>query len=456
MRLITENKISLLTSVSVISALLFLLIGLLAGLASSLQYIFPDFLKSSLPFSHLRPIHTSLVISWIVMAACGGIYFYLREIKGNELKFQRFGWLQVIMFITANIIACCAYAFGYFGGREYLEFHPSIAIPLLVSWLAFGIFFVKNTAEVRKNPPVYIYMWITGIVFFILTLTESQLWLFRHFSGNPVRDVTVQWKALGMMVGSWNMLVYGTAFYLLVRISGDENSARSGKSFFFYFLGFINLLFNWGHHTYVVPASPWIKNIAYIISMTELIILFRIIWEWKQSLRESAKHLHLMSYRFIMAADVWIFINLILAIGISVPWVNSFTHGTHITVAHAMGATIGINCMILFASLIYIQEKVNSSVISGKRKSLNAGFFVSNFSLFVFWMALLAAGMQNIINRNEMHFGLLKSLLLPYYKVLFFSGAMLFIGLLFLILPLISLYIQRKYQISNNLSFSQL
>ncbi len=33
-----------------------------------------------------------------------------------------------------------------------------------------------------------------------------------------MRDITVQWKAMGSMVGSWNMLVYGTGFYVMKQI----------------------------------------------------------------------------------------------------------------------------------------------------------------------------------------------------------------------------------------------
>ena len=41
-----------------------------------------------------------------------------------------------------------------------------------------------------------------------------------------------------------------------------------------------------------------------------------------------------------MAADIWIFLTLVLAIAMSIPAINVYTHGTHITVAHTMGATM--------------------------------------------------------------------------------------------------------------------
>lgn len=83
--------------------------------------------------------------------------------------------------------------------------------------------------------------------------------------------------------------------------------------------------------------------------MTELFILGRIIWQWKSSVSEARKLYHHTAYRFLMAADIWIFLTLILAIAMSIPAINVYTHGTHITVAHTMGATIGINSFLLLA-----------------------------------------------------------------------------------------------------------
>ena len=42
----------------------------------------------------------------------------------------------------------------------------------------------------------------------------------------------------------------------------------------------------------------------------------------------------------------------------SIPTINIYTHGTHVTVAHAMGTTIGIN-MILFARTLFPVLKPN-------------------------------------------------------------------------------------------------
>ena len=78
---------------------------------------------------------------------------------------------------------------------------------------------------------------------------------------------------------------------------------------------------------------------------------------------------------------------------ISVPAFNLFTHGTHITVAHAMGSTIGINTMILLASVFYvIREELPQAVHAGCSRQVTIGFWTANVALAVFFVALILAG----------------------------------------------------------------
>lgn len=409
-------------------ALVFLFFGLFFGLIGSFQYVFPVWLRDSLPFSRIRPLHVSLVISWIFTASTGGLYFYIQDYLKRPLYSERLGWMHFILLSIVSLLTILTYASGKFGGREYLEFPALLGVPLILYWLLFMINFFKTVNVKLKAAPIYIWMWSTGLVFFLITFLESQLWLLSFFGENLIRDTTVQWKALGSMVGSWNMLVYGTAFYVMEKISGNSKVTNSNQTFFFYFLGLTNLMFNWGHHTYIVPASPWIKHIAYIISMTELLILFNIIREWKISLDTAKKNFHLIPYRFLIAADLWIFVNLILAIAMSVPAINRYTHGTHITVAHAMGTTIGINTMILFSSLCYLCDRFSLIKFNRFRRHFHIGFWISNISLLVFWISLLISGfLKSVMKETKSHQELM-SYISPYFKVISIAGIIMFIG----------------------------
>lgn len=410
-----------------------ILLSLLFGLIGSLQYVFPKFLIKDLSFQQTRPLHVYLAISWIVFTAVGLVYNFIAEIKETIFS-NTLCYIHFTLQSSVIIIAVGGFFGGFFNGREYLEFPAWLNFIVLSGWILFAINFFKTINTNFKNTPVYIWQWATGIIFFFITMSEAQLWLLPYFNNNIVRDVTIQWKALGSMVGAWNMLIYGSSMYLMAKISDDESIAQKPSAYFFYFLGLTNLMFNWGHHTYIVPASPIVKNVSFIISMTELLILANIIYNWKKSKPQANKQYSLTT-KVIYIADIWVLLNLILALAISVPYLNSYTHGTHITIAHAMGATIGINTFFLIAGIIYLLEKKNISFkqLATIKTSIN----IAHVSLLVFWIILIAMGVVKLISQlNNDFFAATIEKLQPYFKFFSASGIVLALSLAIVLIHL--------------------
>lgn len=424
-------------------ALLSLLGGMFFGSISALQFVFPDFF-SYVPFYKMRPLHVSLVVAWLFLASIGGIYYYLPKFSNVKLFSDKLSKIHFWFFFLTGILIIACYFAGKFGGREYWEFPALLSIPIFISWILFGWNYFKSVAAKAGQWPVYFWMWGTGILFFFITFAESYLWVLPYFRDNLIRDLTVQWKAYGALTGAWNMLVYGTGIFVMEKIKDDEKIAHTRLSFLMYFLGLINLLFGWAHHIYIVPTAPWVRIFAYGISMTELLILGKIIWTWRKSLQEAKKKFYVIPYKFLAASDFWIFINLILALAISVPAVNVFTHGTHITVAHAMGGTIGIDSMILLASCFFlISHTAGNQFSSLQLRTIKAGFWLSNFSLLVFWISLIAAGAEKgkLIVEGTQSFQQIMQHIHPFLTVFAFAGIGIFIGLLFVILPALNVLI---------------
>lgn len=421
-------------------AMTYLLLGLTFGVLGGFQYVLPQFLKEHLAFQKIRPLHVFLAISWIFTAAQGALYYYLPRVSRRPLYWQQGVWVHLGLQALTSFGIVVAFFMGCFGGREYLEFPPAFGGLIAASWIPFAVNFFGTLKPDYRTAPVYVWSWSAGIVFFYLTLFESYLWVFDYFRNNEVRDITVQWKALGSMVGSWNMLVYGTSMYLMGRLSGNDKMSKAPLSFFFFFLGFANLMFNWGHHTYIVPAAPWVRTVAYVISMTELLIFGHIILKWKTTLSNAQKNFHLLPYRLLSIADAWIFLNLGVAIAISVPQLNYYTHGTHITVAHAMGTTIGINTMLLFASVLYILQQQKPGLFSRKRKSLAIGITITNLSLLLFWTSLVGSGLVKISGKlRQEAFATIMEQCRPLFKLFAGSGVFILVGLLVMILACLAM-----------------
>jgi len=431
-----KNKTPLLF---IIAALLALLLGVFFGLFASLQYIIPDFLKEYIPFNKMRPFHVTTVISWILLCVTGSIYFFITHIEKFALYSKKLLKIHFVVFMITAIGIYVSFLSGKMEGREYLSYTPILTIPILFGWILFGVNYYKTIAKNVKNWPVYYWMWGTGIVFMIYHLCEAHFWLIPGFRERFITDIAVQWKSYGSFVGSWNMLVYGTAIYLMSKIKRDSNLAHGKMVFFFYFLGLTNLMFGWAHHTYIIPTQPWIRYVAYGVSMTEWIVLGHIIYSWIKSLSNKEKEEYSMAYKFLKAADFWVFINIILALLFSIPAINFFTHGTHITVAHSMGTTIGINTTILMASVFFIVQKILPS-FKTTTLFIKRSYYLFNIMLFLFFCTLLYAG---VIKSNwmyftkDVHFSEMQDSLFTTYIAIFVFGLGLAISITTLSLTLI-------------------
>ncbi len=411
-------------------ALSLLLITLAFGLLATWAFLYPETYNRFLPFYELRPFHVSAALFWIISGAVASIWYYKRE----ELPFvkasERYGSLFMLLWMLMTFIIFGCYAFKKFGGREYWEFPPLLCIPLLFAWVFLMIGYFIPWYKAANQKPLYVWMWSTGVFFFFITFIEQNLWQIPWFRYSFLREVTIQWKSNGSMVGAWNQMIYGTALFLMVKISGDPSMARGPKAFFFYFLGLSNLMFNWGHHIYNVPTAHWIRDGAYIISMTEFLFLISMIQSFKAKLEEQRKLKHLITYRFLIAAEFWVFMNLLLALAMSIPAINRYTHGTHITVAHAMGATIGINTMILLGSFTYIlgidtKTEQNKGII-------RAFYWISQFSLVIFWITLITAGIIKGYRVTALEINDFNKMMKPVFQtinVLAYAGIGLIIGL---------------------------
>jgi len=422
----------------IVAGLILLLLALAFGLLGAVQYVVPGFLKANISFEKTRPLHVSSAVFWILLAAMGCVLTYGKEIAGKAF---RPGWMpraQLVLFLAAIVLILYSYLAGLFGGREYWEFPPVITVLIAGGWMLFAITYLRAVPSLKRQP-VYVWMWLTGTLGFLFTLSESYLWLIPYFTGGIVRDMTIQWKSYGSMVGCWNMLVYGVGIYLMQKLSQDRFYAHSKISFSLFFLGLFNLLFNWGHHIYTLPVAPYIKHIGYLVSMTELFILGRIIYSLKDTLSAAQKFKHVLSYRFLMFADAWIFVNLALAIAISVPAINVYTHGTHITVAHVMGTTIGINTMLLLAAAFDILGNSCHHAMPAQHL-INRASWIVNGALVVFMVVLLFAGVHRAqwqMDETPAPFSQMMHELRYVFIGFAVSGFALFIGFCGIVIPLL-------------------
>lgn len=331
--------------------------ALVGGLLSSLYYlpaVYPKLRAVGVEMQQAHSVHTTFAFGWIYLAAVA----FVHEAMSRNAPFSRAERARaagsIALFSVAGAGIMLSLAAKVYTGREYVEYHPAFAALILGGWGLFTWTFLARVWGGFWRSPVYVYMWTVGCLLFVLTYTEQHLWRLLPFGQYPIADLQVQWKSLGAMIGSFNLFVYGIAMYLAERVTGNTRYAQSPAAFALFGVGLLNSFTNYGHHTYHLPQSGLVKWIAFVVSMLEIILLARALFDVTRPVPAPSDAGEANAQVFLRSARWWTLGNLALAILISVPPLNTLIHGTLVVVAHSMGATIGVDTMILLGATAWL------------------------------------------------------------------------------------------------------
>ncbi|HEX9729590.1 MAG TPA: cbb3-type cytochrome c oxidase subunit I [Gemmatimonadales bacterium] len=339
-------------------ALVAVAITLIAGFLAALYSIpalAPAMQSIGLDMRQLRPIHTVFATSWIFLGAAAVVYRFLEDQGGPATSGDRWRLrVQVLSWAGAGagILGTLLLRIG--SGREYVGFHPAFSLLIVVGWICYVWNVYRVIGRSFWQQPIYVMMWGVALFFFLYTFAEQHAYLLPGVFADPVHDLRVQWKATGTLVGSFNLFVYGTIIYVGGLIAGDDTYCHSKTAYALFFVGLLNSFTNFGHHTYHLPQSAWVNWIAFVVSMTEIIVLARAVHDLWCLVRANDPRPFSATRACFTAAKWWTVAILFSSVLISIPPLNAVIHGTYVVTGHAMGATIGIDTMILLGGVFWV------------------------------------------------------------------------------------------------------
>ena len=330
-------------------------VGGLLGALYSVPSFASAFQSLGLDLRQLRPIHTTFASAWIFLGGVAVVHRYLQDHGGPITRGERWRlWIQVLSWAAAGAGILVTVLLGVGSGREYVGFHPIFSVLILLGWICYTWNFFRVVAPGFWSRPVYLTMWGVGMLFFIYTFLEQHAYLLSGVFADPVQDLRIQWKATGTLVGSFNLFVYGSIIYIGERISGDPRYGHSKTAYALFGVGLLNSFTNFAHHSYHLPQSELVKWISFVVSMMEIIVLTRAVWDLWRLVSTVEDRPFCATRGSFTAAKWWTLAILFTAVLISIPPLNAVIHGTYAVVGHAMGATIGIDTMILLGACIWI------------------------------------------------------------------------------------------------------
>ena len=425
-----DRSTALVVSICLTLAVIWLVLASLAGLVSSIKLHAPDWWVQYewLTFGRIRPIHLNMVAyGWCSLAGIGVAIWMIPRLLKTELvgaKYAIVGGALWSIGVTAGLVAI---GMGYSDGLEWLEFPWQIDILLVIGGALAG-FPLWLTLLRRKVKHLYVSVWYiaAGLLWFpILFLIGNFPEL--HFG---VQQASVNWWYGHNVLGLWfTPLGLAAAYYFIPKVIG-----KPIYSYNLSLLGFWALAFFYsqvgGHHLIGGPVPSWLITISIVQSVMMLIPVFAVAVNQHMTVAGNFRALlYSPTLRFIVLGAVLYTAASVQGSLEALRAVNTITHFTHYTVAHAHLGLYGFFTMVMFGSIYFIMPRVMNWEWPYPRL-ISLHFWLVLIGFAIYFVGLSIGGwFQGLAMLDEKTpFMQSVALTLPYLKARSIGGGLMTIG----------------------------
>lgn len=358
-RVEADRSSALVTYLFLGCAIAWLLVATLAGLVSSIKLHEPDLLAGQawLSFGRLRTIHLNAVAyGWAPMAALGVAMWLLPRLLRTALVGARFAIAGAMLWNAGLVAGLGCIAAGISDGLEWLEIPWQVDVLFVLGGALVGLPLVY-TLQARKVRHLYVSVWYMGAaLFWFPTLFLIGNLPAVHFG---VQQAAMNWwfghNVLGLF---YTPMALAAVYYFLPKIIG-----RPVQSYNLSLLGFWTLAFFYGqvggHHLIGGPVPGWLITLSIVQSVMMIVPVVSFSINQHLTMRGHFRRLlHSPTLRFIVLGGMMYTLSSLQGSLEALRSVNTVTHFTHFTVAHAHLGLYGFFTMVMFGAIYFVMPRV--------------------------------------------------------------------------------------------------
>ena len=425
-----DQSSSLVVGICLTLSVIWLLVASVAGLIASIKLHSPDWLAQYgwITFGRIRPIHLNLVAyGWCSLAGIGVSLWLIPRLLKTQLVGAKYAIAGGALWTIGVFLGAVSIALGYSDGLEWLEFPWQIDVLLVIGGGLVGLP-VLMTLLNRKVDHLYVSVWYiaAGLLWFpVLFLIGNIPYL--HFG---VQQASMNWWFGHNVLGLWfTPIGLASAYYLIPKILG-----KPIYSYNLSLLGFWSLAFFYsqvgGHHLIGGPVPTWLITMSIVQSMMMIIPVFAVTVNLHMTVFGNFKALvYSPTLRFIVLGMMLYTAASVQGSLEALRSVNTVTHFTHFTVAHAHLGLYGFFSMVMFGAIYFIMPRVmNWEWPYPKLISLHFWLVFIGFLIYFIWLSI-GGWLQGLamLDPNQ-PFMQSVAITLPYLQARSIGGALMTLG----------------------------
>ncbi len=430
------------------SGIVWLVIGSIFGLIASLKLHWPDWLVGEAPltFGRVRTLHLNMVIyGWLSMSGIGVALWIAPRIFHTALRYPRLPVFGAILWNIGVAAGAVAIAAGWTDGEEWLEIPWQIDIVIAIA----GSFFVLPllaTAARRNVTHIYVTGWyfIAALCWFPVLFVIANI----PYIHSGVQEATVNWWFAHNVLGLWlTPLGVGAAYYFIPKIIGKPIYSYSLS-----LLGFWALALFYSqvgiHHLIGGPVPTWVVTLSIVHSMMMFVPVIAVainhhvtvarnLWALKAS----------VPLRFISLGAVLYTLASFQGSIEALRSVNSVTHFTQYTVAHAHLGAYGFVSFVMFGAVYHMLPRITGRSWPWPSAIL-AHFWLVVAGFAIYFIGLTIGGLLQGFAMLDVTrpFSDSVQVVLPYLKIRSVGGALMVVGHLIFAAHFLAALLQRNAQ----------
>jgi cytochrome c oxidase cbb3-type subunit 1 len=345
--------------VALASAVAWLVIASVFGLVASLKLHLPDWLTAQpwLTFGRIRPAHLNAVAyGWCSFAGLGvSLWLYPRLLR-TPLVGARTATAGILLWFVGVTAGIWAVLDGRSAGLEWLEFPWQADVLLFAGGTLVGVALLR-TLQRRTVPHLYVSVWYisAGLVWLPILLVVAK-WPGLHFG---VQQAAMNWWYGHNVLGLWFTPLGLAAIYYFI----PKTIGKPIHSYNLSLVGFWTLAFFYsqvgGHHLIGGPVPSWLVTLSIVQSVMMVVPVLavginqhRTMWGHFGALRHSP------TLRFVVLGGMLYTLASVQGSLQSLRVVNTTTHFTHFTVAHAHLGLYGFFSLVMFGAMYFVLPRV--------------------------------------------------------------------------------------------------
>lgn len=354
----SDNSVARPVILFFISGVVWLLIGTIFGVITSIKFHYPEFLGTipELTFGRVRPVHLNTVIyGWSSLALAGCYVWLTARLCKTEVRWKRLLYISVVLWNIGVLVGVIYLFAGVTTGMEWIEFPRSSAIIVATAAALFSLSILKTFAS-RQVDHIYVSLWyiLASVVWFPILY----LLVYLPIYGGVTQAAANWWYAHNLLTVWVTPAGLAAAYYMIPKVIG-----RPIHSYYLSLLGFwtFALFYNWNgiHHLIGGPLPTWLISVSIVASVLMFIPVITVAINHHLTM---VGHFHKLKYsptlRFVVFGAMCYTAVSFQGSVMAFRFHNEVTHFTHYTVGHAHLGLYAFVTMILFGSIYYIMPRI--------------------------------------------------------------------------------------------------